>query len=232
MSRRDYLPEPDADLAAWCANFTDTIAADPACYGLSAADAAQLASARATFDNALATALDPATRTPVAVTAKNLARHALERAVRAAARRVQSFPGTTAEDRAALGLSDRAARPSRIAPPVTRPLLLVDANPPGGVARLRILDESAPLRLAFPPGVESAVVFTCALPPGTPPPASLDDWRFEGIATRSLFPLPERPADAALRVYAMAFWTSPRGEPGPRSLPLVLSPGVIPAAAA
>jgi hypothetical protein len=232
MSRRDYLPEPDADFATWCANFVDAVAADPARYGLSADDAAQLLSARATFDDALATALAPESRTPVAVTAKNVARRALEQTVRAAAHRVQSFPGTTAEDRTALGLGDRTARASRIAPPDTRPLLLIDVNPHGGVARLRILDESAPLRAAFPPGVESAVVFTCALPPGTPPPASLDDWRFEGVATRSLFPLPARPADAGRCVYAMAFWTNPRGEPGPRSIPLVLSPGITPAAAA
>lgn len=231
MSRRDFLPDADGPFAAWCRNFIAAVAADPTRYGLTLSDAAELEAVLAAFEAAFATALDPATRTSVAVCIKNQARAALERLLRSAAHRVQSFPGTGAGDRTALGLSDRTPRGSRIGPPQTQPVLSRTLTPRGSIPALRIQDSLDFYRTALPHGVSSALVFTCVCPPGTSPPTDFDGWRFEGIATRDLFPLPDRPEDEGLRVYAMAVWANPRGQLGPRSTPLLLSPGITRAAA-
>jgi hypothetical protein len=232
MSRRDYLPEAETEFASWCRNFVQHVAADPARFGLEASDAAALESALAAFEAASATASAPSTRTSTAVVVRNEARAALERLVRAAVHRVQAFPGVDAKDRISLGLSLRNPRGSRIGPPKTRPVLVPDTTPGGSLPVLRLFDEAARERIALPKGVMSAIVFTCVCPAGSAPPPELDGWRFEGVATKNFFPLPVRPADAGRRVYAVAVWVSPRGQLGPVSAPLLLSPGVTLAAAA
>lgn len=232
MSRRDYLPEADALFNAWCGNFVAKVTADPARYGLDPDDAVALESALAAFAAAYKAAKEPATRTVVAVSDKNEARAALERVVRAAVHRVQSFPGTGPADRIALGISRRDPRATRIGPPSTRPVLFPAAVLRGHAPTLRISDDSNPCRTAFPPGVAAAIVFTCACPFGTNPPPEFDGWRFEGVATKAQFRLAHRPEDAGRRVYAMAVWVNPRGELGRRSVPLEISPGVALRAAA
>jgi hypothetical protein len=217
MSRRDYLPDADHPFAEWCRHFADKIAADPGLYGLTAGDSAQLDAAFATFAGAFGTALDPRTRTRVAVAAKNDARAALEALVRSLVHRVQALPGLAADQRVALGLADRSARASRINAPATRPILAMAHAPHRSGASLWIADEDHRHRKAFPKEYACCVVFSFAGERGAPPPTDPDAWRFEGLATRVLFPLPHRPADAGRTVHFKAAWASPRGQLGPAS---------------
>lgn len=209
----DFLPDSDLALRAWALHFSDRISADPAAYDLSPADAADFAALTADYAARLAIARTPESRTVPAVAAKNTSRAALKNKARQLAKIVNVHPGIDNPQRADLGLSLRAPAVGRIAPPATRPLLSLD----NAGRRVRIHDETSPTRRARPAGVWGAYLFIKLTDPYGPPPESIDDTRFAGLATRPRHRLPLPQNSRGKTIWVMAQWVNARGQTGPVS---------------
>ena len=126
----NYIPAPDLSFAAWLLNFGSLITAAPATYGLTAPDAVIIAAQNLAYSNALALAVDPVTRTPVTVAAKDAARASAEFIARPYAVGISQDPSVTNGNKVAVGVTVRSNIPTPIPAPVTPPVIaLVKAQP-------------------------------------------------------------------------------------------------------
>lgn len=217
----DFLPRRTADLLTWSANFDRTLAADPARFGLTPADAAAYAEAHAAFAAAYGTAADPLTRSPANILAKDEAEAALKRAARMLAGQARSYSrGNRAAQSAlaTLGLRAGGARRRRIARPADAPVLFIDW-PRGHTVPLRLADASSPSRRGKPPGVSGATVFTFVgeEPPGNDGPG----WVYRTHTGRARLTI-DFPASLppGTKVWITACWFNPRGEASPYARPI------------
>lgn len=211
MASQGWLPMSDTGLRDFTGDFSAKLTAAPTTYGLTAADATAEAGLVTTYKAALATATDPATRTPVTITAKNVAKAGLVASTRSLAARIQANPSVTPEQKVALGLPVHITGKTPIPAPTTRPVVTV-ADITELTHAVRIVDESTPTKRAKPYGVAEAAVFTFV---GDNPPADLEQWEFKGIAKRSDFLIHYDAPDAGKRAHIRAVWFNPRGEQGP-----------------
>jgi hypothetical protein len=53
-----------------------------------------------------------------------------------------------------------------------------------------------------------------------PPPADLEEWRFEGLAKKTDFLVDHPATSVGSQVYITARYTNARGEPGPAAQPV------------
>jgi hypothetical protein len=115
----NFLPNPDAELLAWSANFSRGINSSPGELGISVQQAAEYADLHASFAEAMAAARDPGTRTRANVSRKNDVRKMLRDRARMLARIVRAQPDVSAKQRIELGLAaaSAAARRRRLARP-------------------------------------------------------------------------------------------------------------------
>lgn len=218
MPVHDFLPGREADLLRWSANFAQGVGADPGAVGISGPEAAQYAVLHDAFAAALAIASAPSSNSSSARAAKSQLKRQLVAETRRLAGIVQAFGATTDEQRIALGLSVRAARPSS---PIQRPanppgLLIVAAN--GFTLHARLLNRDEPSRRGRPHGVAGAALFGFV---GETPPPSRDQWTFHGHATRPThtihFPMSTPPG---AKVWLIACWINPRLQSGPFCTPV------------
>jgi hypothetical protein len=212
-----WLPLNDAGLLAFVQPFSTKIAATPTAFGLTAADATTLTGLVTGYQTALATATDPSTRTPVSVTAKEVAKASLVAETRSLAKRVQANPAVTPEQKTDLGLPIHKTTNTPIPAPVTKPVLTVAAISAGRSVTIKLADESSTNKRAKPYGVDGAEVYSYVPADGEAPPTDLERWRFEGIATRSTFDILYNGEDVNKTSYICAAWFNPRGESGPAS---------------
>jgi hypothetical protein len=212
--RTDWVPSADADLDAFCVNFETKITATPTTYGLVVGDATAFNTVADDFTAKLATATNPATRTSVAVASKNTSRSALVASLRSLARRIQAHPGITPAQLTELGLTVRDTTATPIAPPITAPSLAVAATNSRRHS-LRIVDSATPLSRARPFGAMGASVYSYTGEGA--PPASLEQWRHEGVATRSSFDVNYDATEVGKTAYLRAVWFNRRGQVGPVS---------------
>lgn len=104
---RDYIPQNDAQLNAWAANFGQKLGLDPARFGAPASAVAEFQALSADFAAKLAMAADPATRTCVSIADKRAGKAPLIAQARLLARIIHACPATTDPMRAELGLTVR-----------------------------------------------------------------------------------------------------------------------------
>jgi len=216
----DYLPAREADLLQWSTNFDTRINAGALNYGLTVPQAAAYTVLHDAFAAAYATANEPITRTPAAITTKNTAKNALIRGVggiRELAAIVQAFPGTTDTERVELGLNVRDTEPTPIPPPSVAPGLSVSLVT-GRTVKVRVFDALVPSSRSKPEGVLGASVYSYV---GETAPVDIDSWKYEGSTTRTTIDV-EFPATVAngSRVWLTAYWTNPRLESGPPCQPV------------
>lgn len=121
-----YIPAADAAFDVWLANFSTLLTASPTTYGLLAADATAVAGVTTTWSAAYLLASNPATRTPVTVADKDVARAAAEAMVRPYASRISVNPAVTDADKVAIGVTVRSTTPTPIPPPVTAPQITLN----------------------------------------------------------------------------------------------------------
>jgi len=180
----DFIPRSDNGCLAWSASYAGRIGADPAMFGISAADAALLASLQADFAQKLQLAQSPGTRTPVGIAAKDAARAAMQRVARRVANRAR---GVLMQNRAALvGLGlcigkGRSAKRSRIAPPQSRPSVFVK-DVRGSSVSIVLRDADALSRRGKAHGISGAILFTCV---GDVPPTDRAQWRMHKMTSRT-----------------------------------------------
>lgn len=208
-----FPPKKDADLATMSANLSTKISATPTAFGLTAAQATAFAALNTAYATAYATAIDPTTRTKANIAAKDTARANLIGAVngiRDINRFVQATRSVSDAQKIELGLPVYKSR-SPINPPTDYPTVSVE-KVVGRTAYLRLMTPGSERR-GRPAGVQGAIVLSFT---GTTPPADPQEWRTEGLTTKTIFPVvfpPSTPAGAL--VWVSAAWYSPRGQAGP-----------------
>lgn len=125
-----YIPPREVDLGPFVDNFRDLIVANPAQYGLTAGDATMIAGVVDPWDDAYAAAINPSTRSPMTVAAKNTVKLAMIPIVRTYASQIRLNPGVANDDKVALGLHLPNNSPSPIPAPATMPVVTVVQNQP------------------------------------------------------------------------------------------------------
>ena len=223
---KDFVPTREAELDEFVHNFDTRITASPTTVGLTAADATAFHALVLAWDAAFSVTKNRGTRSQSAVIVKDEKKVLMVRKLRALARVVQAYPGTTNEDRSLLRLTVPAERQAQPVPAFAPKLdvVRVDRN----LVRVNLRDAQNLSRLR-PDFARAANVFSYV---GAEPPAGADGWFFQGGTTRTRFDVV---FDASLpmgtTVWLTAFWKNERDMSGPACDPVrvtLLGGGVLP----
>jgi hypothetical protein len=148
-----YIPSKQSLFGPWLTNFSTLITAAPASYGLTAADAANIAGYLSTWNSAYLPITSPSTKTAAAVAAKNNAFVNLLPLVRGYAQTISNNVGVSSSNKIALGLNPKTSVPTPITAPASNPVLFVQSAVAGQII-LRYRDSAAsPSVKAKPYGV-------------------------------------------------------------------------------
>lgn len=208
-----YIPPKDADLVNWCTNFSDLITADPPRYGLDAAAALLIQGAADDYNAAYAAAVNPTTRTPVTVSAKDSAKIAGVALWRTYAAQIRINPGVLNADKIALGLNLPNNSPSPVPAPTSFPLLTQISSTPLA-SQWSYADSDTPVGKAKAPGATALQLFVGY---GTVPITDPEALLFAGLVTKSPFLL-EFPVGEAGKIATVGGrWSTRRGLLGPWS---------------
>jgi hypothetical protein len=212
----DFIPSSDAGVLSFATNYSSIITAGPVPLGLSAGQATTLAGLVSSYSASLTASTDPSTRGPAAVLQKAASKRSLIANIRLLARIIQANPAVTNDQRFSLGLPIRNA-PAPIPAPGEAPDL--DVKSVSGRTIICRIHRASSTRRGKPFGVAGANVYSFV---GTVPPASLNDWKLEGHASRTSSIEVVLPADVAggSTVWLCASWYNPRGMAGPTSAPV------------
>lgn len=217
-----YIPTKDADAVTWSQNFSDLITANPTDFGLVAGNAVTIAAVVTPWVAAYATAINPSTRTPASVTAKDNARAAMEAVCRPFAVQVSLNAGVTDENKTALGVTVRKTTPTPIPEPTTRPSLTL-SSAQFNLQTIRYSDADLPTGKAKPPGAIGMELWVAV---GTVPAIDPAQASFSAIVTKSPYNLPTNPADRGKVITMFGRWSTRggsggRAKVGPWSDPLI-----------
>lgn len=213
-----YIPTKDADLIAWGDNFAAVITADPALYGLLAADALVIQTQYNEFAAAYAIAVNPATRTIVTIAAKDEEKAGFLSIARAYAAIIRANAGVSDAAKAAAGLTIPDPTPTPIPVPSTTPILAAPLQGIGTIL-MSITDSATPLIKKKPFGVVGGCLFFSKWVGVTPPDGSQK--LLLGLITKSdnvLTTAGYTTAGEKVRYYCQ--WYNRKGELGPIGAPL------------
>lgn len=221
-----YIPTTDAALDAWAINFATKITANPGLYGLATADAAAIQAAVDAYDDAYQiaglsgtapkTPLNPATRTPVTVAAKDAARNAMLPIARFYAINIRNNVGVSNEDKTDLGITIVKTIPTPIPAPVTYPILsLISLNTNGATINVRDSDTPTVKRKPFGAIAAEAWITYAATPPVDPTAGD-----YIGPLTKSPAVVFPDPTKAGEQAWLYCRWITQRGLVGAFSTPL------------
>ena len=209
-------PTGNQTFANFCVNMEGILTPAPTVLGVSTAQATVFAGLTSDYLARLATATEPLTRTKPNIAAKNTSKAALLLNCRALLKIIDAFPGTTDAQRESLGMNlpdeDRTPRPA----PTTQPVVNITGSG-GGLAEIRLRDETTPDKKAKPPGVFGALVATAVTAQDAPPP-SFAAGTFTDVATRTNHTLALPAGSAGKVLWVQARWMNERGQPGPASV--------------
>lgn len=208
-----YIPAKDAQFLAWLDNFDDLTSVNFAAYGLSGGEAASITTVRTDFDNAYATASNPATRTPVTVALKDTQKATALATVRPLAQKIRNNPAVSDMTRVALGLTVPDTAPSPIPAPTTFPLLdILRATP--GQHWLQYRDSATPTTKAKPFGATQMELWSTIGTVAAPTPVAAT---FLGLVTKSPVSVVLNPGDVGKVATYFARWSTQRGLVSPWS---------------
>jgi hypothetical protein len=213
---RNFYYGKDAEIVAGSANFSTLISADPATYGLTAAQATAFAALNDALQDAYTLAINPSTRTPVSVEASRIAIQNMRVSAINLAKIAYSTPTVTDAQLVALGLLPRPSR-TPVPPPAMAPVIDV-VSVSGNTVKLRLHDDTNPTRRGKPAGVDGASVFSFV---GATAPTEEAEWTFEGVTSKTsveiVFPAGTAPG---AKVWFTAFWFNERKQNGPAATPV------------
>lgn len=208
-------PASDVGLRDFCVTFDATATPIATAIGLTTSQMTSFHGLVTDYNARLSAATDPSTRTKVTVEAKRISKAAVLAGVRQLMKIVDAFPGTTNPQRASLGMRVRDVSPTPRPAPATQPVVAV-AGTGGGLAVLRLRDQTTPDKKAKPAGVFAALLSTAVTPADAPAPTFPPD-TFNAVVTRTTHTLPLPPNSGGKRLWVQAQWINERGEPGPVS---------------
>lgn len=208
-----YIPAQDGQLDTWAQNFSATIAANPATYGLAAADATTITAAYTSYHAAYILLTSPATKTPTNVAAKDVAKAASLIVFRTYAQIVQNNAGVTNSAKAAAGLTVRSTARTPIPAPTTTPIVAFVSGQPG-TSNLGYADAASPTTKAKPFGAIQMELWYDVPATGSP---SLANATFAGLETKSPFAFATPSGATGKTIGVWGRWTTRRGLTGPWS---------------
>ena len=122
-----YIPSRDSKLDLWADNFQTLIAANPALYGLMAADAVIITAAYDSLARRLLARHVAEHENRDDRQHKNTARVTMLGIIRPYATNISLNAGVASGDKTALGVNPRTSTPSPITPPTTNPVLYLQS---------------------------------------------------------------------------------------------------------
>lgn len=207
--RNRSIPERDSELVHWCKEFTRQIDENPAGFGFTQQDVDAMVALSEELMQSYTIAVQPGTRTSVAIRAKNECRKRALESFRSYVRRVKANPDVPVEALKGLGLvQDGRERSSPTPPPERAPVLNIVG---GGVLKHRIwFRDSAELeRRGKPRGVTHIVVLRHV---GEQPELDWRNAQYLGVFTRTPIKVSYLPKDAGLTATYFAAWITAAGE--------------------
>ncbi len=227
MSRNFYFGK-DADVVAGSANFASLISIGPTTYGLTAGQATAFGLLDTALQSAYSAAVNPSTRTPVTVEAKNVALKAMRNSAIQLGRIIFATTTVTDAQLVALGLLPRPVYTPRHVPTIPPTIEVLSVS--GRLVKVRVRDLDSERR-GLPFGAKSANIYSFV---GDDAPTDPRVYHFEGATTRAtadiLFP---NTVASGATVWLSACWVSARGQMSIGSTPMsfTLQGGPIAAAA-
>lgn len=216
-----YIPDKDADFANWLTNFSALLTASPGTYGLTAGDAVAVAAARTAFQAAYSLAINPSTRTPATVAAKDSQRGLATATVRPYAVRISNNSGVSNLNKVSIGVTVKSTPPSPIPAPTQAPLLSLIKVAAGKVTMG--YKNPSTLGKAKPYGVTGVNVWFTQ--DDTNFVVSFPDAEFDGVRTKTPFTLEFFPGDIGKKIVVWVAYVTRSGpgglaQQGPVSLPV------------
>lgn len=206
-----YIPSKDAELINWGENYTDLLTADPGKYGLDDADALDLQNYFDAFDSAYALAINPTTRTALAVAVKDGQKVLFLGVARAYAAIIRANQGVTPEDKAALGLAIPDPTPTPVPTPTTSPVIVIPYAAVG-IHVMSIVDQLTPTLKAKPFGVAGCLLYRAT---GAVAPTDFADASLVKIVTRADALIETSGLTAGHFASYWGRWFNRKGELGP-----------------
>ena len=207
----DYVPRRDSELVLWSANFVKGIGGllDDEMFGEHVTSVQDLQRA---FAEAYSRAVDPQTRSPSSIVAKDTARAAMVRAIRSLKGQALYRPDATNEERINLGCKPvRQGKPPVVPPPTEAPTVTVIGRS-GTTVTIRLSPQIG-TRKKRPAGATSAIVFKFV---GDVAPADLGQWELVRATNDVIIDVPFDPTlRPGTKVWITARWQSPTSQRGP-----------------
>ncbi len=223
---QDFIPSQQDQRVNWLSAFNAAVQANLVSLNVPVSLTTALDTTLTTLLAAWAVVQDQATRTRPAINAKDQAMANCVAAARHVAAVIQAMPVSLVSDelRLELGLPVHDSENTPIPVPDHKPNI-VDVAVSGRLISGRLTDASEPTNRGKPAGCAGAVIYSHI---GDTEPASIDDWKMEGLTTRTkfsvLFPddLP-----AGTKVWISAAWRNYTDELGPAAdgIPQTLGAG-------
>jgi hypothetical protein len=215
MARTDYIPESDAGFRGWAIAFRDNICADPARFGLAAAEAEWIDHAVREFVEALAIASNRSTRTRTTIADKDDKRSIAESGCRRYAIDIKNNLGVRDGDKLSIGVRPINPGRSRVGPPSGVPQLKLVGMLPGRHV-LHFNDSATPESRAKPDHVSDLQLYIALGDRPLPRSAATFRRKYTSNPMRVEFTQAD---DGAVATY-YGRWANHRGETGPWSLPM------------
>lgn len=216
MSGTDFIPGPDGLFDDFLKTFHDAVTADPASFGLTAADVAALGTSFTAWTGAYAAHQAAQAAAHTAAVFKDKIRGQAEGLARGLTKKINGNTGVDNAVRAKAGLPSHDAVKTAIGAPTTRPVGRIEARGHLTLA-VHYADESTPHVTAKPHGVHACEV---RIHVGDPAPADETGYVFLAFITRSPYVDLHPVADAGKTAYYTLRWLSSKLEPGPWSDPV------------
>jgi hypothetical protein len=220
----DWLSGAESETILAFELFSRGLAGRAEVYGVSAADVAEVARLVAAAGEAMAAANSPATRTPIAIAAKQQAFADARVPVRRLAAFIRHNPNLSVADLAELGLKPKA-EPRRVPAPTQTPMLAIRRIVPGG-HEIDCAPLAAPKSGGKPAGAHGLELFVAYSPNhgGRDEPLGLDSiiqhGKPHGVLTRRVAAVIHADDRLGSMANYVGRWINRRGEAGPWSQPV------------
>jgi hypothetical protein len=219
MNRRNYIPSKDRDFLVWITNLLLYLMSRTTKFNFPKDDYDQLEQEKNIYAQKLDVATSPATRTPMNVKGKNIAKKVLETHIRKSVKTsLINNPLLTAEDLMLLGLPVHKTTRTPIPPPTDTVELLLRQLTGHRVEVVFFPSTQDPTarerREAKPYGVRGVEIRWAVL---SEPPASEDDLVHSEFDTRSPYTFQFKLPHAGKTLYVCARWENTTAKKGPWS---------------